>query len=216
MPRLASLLSALAVTLALCGIASASASAACTSEHWCVGGNTLGAGEERPLDEETIVTENFTLQSPTVSIKVECSTFSIKNGELKGDNTISAESLTFGNCKNVSAPKCELEGTTITTKPIKISEFTAVGTEELTAKLEPETGASFASIKLKGSTCSIAGTQAIKGKAKITAPKGQIAATEQEIVANTGAAELEIGSSEAKLKGKAKLKLKSGSTWNFG
>jgi hypothetical protein len=216
MSRIRVVLAASVVVLALSAIGSASAFASCTANEWCVGGNTLLSGESAELTETATVTENGILEAPAVSVKIECTTLEGKKVLLKGTNTGSAESLTFGNCKNVSAPKCELEGTTITTKPIKVASVTAVGTEEVTTKFEPETGTGFASIKLKGSTCSIAGTQAIKGKAKITGPKGQIAATEQEIVANTGAAELEIGSSEAKLKGKAKLKLKSGSTWNFG
>jgi hypothetical protein len=216
MPRLKITLVLLAAVLTLSAIGSASASASCTANEWCVGGNTLLSGETAELAELATVTENPVLEAPSVSVKIECTALSSTKLLLDGTNIGSAHSLTFSGCKNVSAPKCELEGTTIATKPIEVRLVTVVGTEEVTTKSEPEFAPDFALIKLKGRTCSIAGTQPVKGVVTLTLPKGQVAATEQEIVANTGGSELDIGSSEAKLKGKARLKLKSGSTWNFG
>jgi hypothetical protein len=177
MSPLRALLAAFALRVVFGAITSASASASCLASEWCVAGSTLGAGETAELNETPTVVANFVLESPSPGVKIECTTLTDKKAFLDGTNAATAESLTFGNCKTVGAPKCELEGTTITTKPLKVGSVTAVGTEEVTAIFEPQTGTGFAAVKLKGATCSITGTQAITGTAPITMPKGQIAAT---------------------------------------
>jgi hypothetical protein len=205
---------AFTAVLALAAINSALASAACITQEWCIAGIPLKAGESTELLGKATVTEPYVLSMPSGGIEIECTTLETTKGLLKGTDTGSAEAIKFGSCSSLNS-SCQMSGATITTKPALISSVKYLGAEGVTATVKAEVGA-LASFLLTDSTCSPAGTQYLQGMATITAPKGQVAAVEQEEIVNTGASELSIGPGEAKLIGKAKIKLTSGKIWNFG
>jgi hypothetical protein len=132
---------------------------------------------------------------------------------------LKAAALVFTNCNVTKGnPTCELEkaNETITTVPVTATVKTGTGTA-VSGVIKPQTGKEFTAIKFKGASCSLKGEQAVKTKtgATISGPEGQTELEEQPIVANTGSGELEVGSSAATLKGKAKLKLTTAEKWSF-
>ena len=215
--KLTTILATLVAGFGVSALVSTSASAACGggAGEWCMNGNPMKAGEGK-IAEEATVTKNFVLEAPTIGVKFECRTLKGKGVELLVPNRAKAETLIFGECKNVGTPTCELVGNEVRTNPIRVEEVKKLGGLEVEATFEPEEKlGAFAAIKLGGKKCSVAGANAIKGKARITGPKGQEEREMQPIVANTGAKELEIGNAEAKLTGEAELLLEAKTDWSF-
>jgi hypothetical protein len=165
------------------------------------------------LTEKAEVTESGVL-SGIAGLEYKCTKLEGESVLLEGTATGMAKHLIFAGCSNGTGA-CQVVGTSVETNEITVSKVKAVGTTEVEATFEAPSG-SFATIEVTGGSCSIAGKDAVKGHIRILGPTGQTPSIKQEIVANSGASELEILKKTVTLKGKAKLELKSGKAWSFG
>jgi hypothetical protein len=214
MSKIKMIVTTLIAVLAFSALASASASAA--TAGWMVGGTQLTT--TAALATTAQVDESGTLTVPSSKVTIEC-----KGNTLNGlapqiesagtDNKGSASSLEFTGCKSTTST-CTIASEKIGTVPIN-AEATLEGTLGVKVIFTPKTTKVFTTIEYIGSECSLAGIKPVKGKATVKAPTGQDENTLQLIEAATGAGELEVGSSEAQLKGSALLKLASGLPWSF-
>ncbi len=189
--------------VALGAVSVASASAA----SWHVGGGELAGSAN--LAEATSVTQSFIVEYPSVGVKIECTGLGAKEAKITAPNAGKVGSLVFKGCSFVGTAKCSLEGTEIKTKPLNVTASAGTGSE-VRLNLAPE-GSTFMTYTLKGRSCSLAGVNTVAGHAIVGLAGGAEERAEQELVANTGAGELE----PVTLKGRAKLKLESGANWSF-
>lgn len=195
---------ALVAVVALGAVSAASASAVA----WHVGGSELVGSAN--LAEATGVTQNFIIEYPSLGLQIECTGLEAKEARITAPNAGKVGSLVFKGCSFIGATKCSLEGTEIQTKPLNLTASAGAGSE-VKLNLAPEKGSTFMTYTLKGRNCSLAGINTVAGHALVGLAAGAEEHAEQELVANTGASELE----PITLKGKAKLKLESGANWSF-
>jgi hypothetical protein len=200
-----------AMLVAVMGIGAIASTSALAAGAWYVEGKKLEAAAE--LANTAKVVTPGVLSVPAINLEFECTKLSGIGPKILPGNTGEVTSLIFSGCTNKST-ECVLEGTEIGTLPITATATTGTGTSD-TVEFKPKTKKVFATLKLGPGTCSLTGVQGVSEHANVSAPTGQTESVEQEIVANTGVGELKVATDEAKLTGKAKLKLKSGSKWSF-
>lgn len=152
----------------------------------------------------------------SLGIDFKCEELIIKEGHLEVTPKFHIGSLEFKKCTNIEPVKCKLPmGAEVKTKPIVITSLKELGANEVEGVSAPETGNAWASITLEGATCAVAGMNTIKGKAKILLPHGQTQSIQQEVRLNTGAGELEVGSSAMTLAGIAVIEPEAKEKWSF-
>jgi hypothetical protein len=198
-----------AVVLALSAVASASASAS----SWYAGGTELASSA--PLTASAKVTEKIKLFS-AIGVTIECvsETVETKVAEIVAHSGGQIEHLVFAGCDIIQSG-CGLASTKIESKPLTMEAALGSKSPEDTVLLKPKTGTVFAEYEITGENCGIAGLQQIKGKAKVTMPKGREELAEQEVVMHTGSGELTTGYGNMDVEGKFKTKLASGKAWSF-
>jgi hypothetical protein len=158
-------------------------------------------------------------KSGTEEFRIECPTsLEIVGGKISEPDKFLATSLVFAGCQVSPAGNCSLEPspTTIGTLPIE-GLVTLDGPLAVKSKLKPENANDlFATIRLKGGSCSLAGKFAITGEASILAPTGQDERLWQLVkVFEEKAGELELESSPLTISGSALFKLESDMLWSF-
>jgi hypothetical protein len=158
-------------------------------------------------------------KSGTEEVKISCPTsLEINGGTISEPDKVLVTSLVFGGCEVTSAGNCSLEPTptSVGTLPIE-GLVTLDGPLAVKAKLKPENAAGlFATFKLKGASCSLAGKTAVTGEASILAPTGQDERLWQLVKAfEETAGELEVGSGAATISGAALFKLENDMPWSF-
>jgi hypothetical protein len=202
-------LAALAVT----AVVSASASAA----EWFVAGKALGTGSKATLTSKAVVDEAAVLNVPGLEIKISCSGLSGTNPEIIGKDAGQATALTFESCSESSPAACKLSSPTVVTEPITALVSKGTGTDDR-VNFKPKTGKTFATLTFTGETCSLRGEKGVNGQVLTDAPTGQTELASQTL-SGLGSVEnvsLEIGGNHAYIeKGRALLKLTSGSAWSF-
>jgi hypothetical protein len=185
-------LAALVGVLAVCAIASASASAACTvkagSKNYqlCVGGKAVT--EVTSIEAPTRLVSNFVLQLPTQwGGTIECTSVSDPAAfETHGLGT--ALGVKFG---QLSVGGCVLQGQLAK----KCSAVSVITTNALLGSFEstegifvhPETGAEVLAFKLSGSECpvSVRGTHGVSGSYKCQVKEAKVEAVEHELTCGT-------------------------------
>jgi hypothetical protein len=200
--------------------------------NYCVEGFQLENSKGESTSEKAEGTDSvsvFTTTVATVKTEVECkggkTSGSIENGS-GGTAGKSKITNTFENCKLLKPANCKL--TAANESKIKTSELR--GTLTLTSgriedKLEPPSGAAFASISIEGvenscviaepekpKTFNITGFQLCetdKSNAEI-----ETAAVTHKIICKTSGSGLELGTNGAEMTSEATLKLTSGKKWN--
>ncbi len=209
MSRTKAIFGALVVVLAVGALVASSASAS-----WVVGGTTLSGSAK--LANTAAVMENGKLKFSETTVECTGSVLDGTGAQIESPDKGSATSLTFLGCSTTAGSTCKITGQPVSIGTVPITATVVLGTGNAdTATFSPKTKNTFATIKFEGSGCATSGVQPVKGKAKVTAPTGQTESVLQEIVAATGAGELEVGSAEATLLGKALLQLESKQAWKF-
>jgi hypothetical protein len=187
------------------------------SEHSYVNSVELPAGSKAPLATKAVTDENAVFSAPGIKLKLTCASLEDNGGALVGENMGEASSLKFGGCSEVEPSTCKLGSPTIETEPVLATLSMDVTFPEDRVLLAPKTKSTLASIDLEGS-CTLAGEELVTGDANIKLPTGQEELTGQAIE-GLGSVEnnsLMIAGSKVFLeKGKALLKLSSGSKFSF-
>jgi hypothetical protein len=211
MSKVKMIVTTLIAVFAFSALASASASA--STAGWMVGGTQLTTAAA--LATTAKVDEKGTLEVPLDAITIECKSSVLTGLEPKIESGTmgSAGSLIFKECASTAA-SCTIASPTIGTVPL-LAEATLEGALGVKVIFTPKTTKIFTTIEYKGTECSLAGIKPVKGQATVKAPTGQDENTLQLIEADTTGGELEVGSTEAILKGSALLKLASGQPWSF-
>jgi hypothetical protein len=191
----------------------ASASASAATAGWMVGGTQLTT--TAALATTAKVDQKGTLEVPSAEVTIKCegSTLNGVAPQIGPGNMGSATSLVFTVCESTTST-CTIGSPTIGTVPI-LAEATLEGALGVKVIFTPKTTKVFTTIDYIGEKCALEGVKPVKGKATVKAPTGQDENTLQLIEAATTSGELEVGSSEAILKGSALLKLASGQPWSF-
>lgn len=212
MSKVKMIVTILIAVFAFSALASASASAA--TAGWMVGGTMLSGSTALATTAKVVETGTLTaVSSEDVTIECKSSVLTGEEPKIEAGTKGSAKSLIFKECASTNA-NCTIGSPTIGTAPIN-AEATLEGTLGVKVTFTPKTTKVFTTIDYIGSSCALAGVKPVKGKASVKAPTGQDENTLQLIEADTGAGELEVGTSEAILKGSAQLKLAAGGLWSF-
>jgi hypothetical protein len=183
---------------------------------WRIAGAALPPGSKAALSTKAVVDEPATLNVPGLSLKISCSGLSGTKPEIIGENEGAVEHLTFEGCSEITPTTCKLETPTISTEPITALAFDAIS-PDVRVHFTPKSGKSFATLTFVGS-CSLAGEKPVNGTVTVDAPNGQSEEVSHAL-AGLGSQEnnsLEVSGQKGYLeKGKALLKLASGSKWSF-
>jgi hypothetical protein len=214
MSKLRVLALAFFAAFALSAVAAESAQAG-----WLVLGSLL-VGSAAIASGAVIVEEGVLgFKSGTEAVTISCPTsLEVNGGTISEPDKVLVTSLVFGGCKVTSTGNCSLEPTptTVGTLPVE-GLVTLDGPLAVKAKLKPENAADiFATFKLKGTGCSLAGKVPVTGEASILAPTGQDERLWQLVKAfEATAGELEVASGAATISGSALFKLASDMPWSF-
>jgi hypothetical protein len=200
-----------AVAFGAVGLASASAAEA----GWMVNATLL---KGTAAVGATAKVEQFSkLTSSGLTIECTGSTLNGVAGRIESPNKASVTTLEFTGCGTVPSTVCQLEGTTIRTVPISVSN-TLEGTLGIKATLKPAIGSIFTTLKFLGSECSFASeVEPVEGDVGVTDASGQDEAVGQLGTTNVTEAEklLKMGESNASIKGKVVGQLAEGQKWSF-
>jgi hypothetical protein len=208
----------LVAVLALCAVASASASAA----QWYVGGKALVGSAT--LSQTTKVEEKIKITSE--GIEITCSTLTAGETrtpfEIVAPATLKVGDLLLKGCTvTVGNQKCGLgggSGEEIGTRPLIATLSLGTGLEDHGELVRnAKEGESIVWTEFEVGGCGIEGFQfRIKGKVPVKLPHGQTSSTEQELVFEKAAGLYNFSEGNpVYLTGKVKLKLTSGSTWGL-
>jgi hypothetical protein len=191
---------------------------ASASAGWFVGGTQLTTSARLATAE--VVDEIPTVLVPSLNLAVTCNggTFDNASPEIIAGNSVKAQALTFLECKTITPPACELEGSTIGTVPIIAVASLGPG-EEVRVKYLPQTKTTITSVEFKsGNECAFKGIQSVTGSITEGIPKGQLEAATETLV-GLGSVEnnsLQIGGNKVVIDGgRGLVKLASGSKWSF-
>ncbi len=207
----------LVAVLALCVVASASASAA----QWYVGGKALTGAAA--VSQTTKVEEKIHITSE--GVEITCSTLTGIAGrpfEIVAPAGLQIGDLLLKGCvANVGTQKCGLgggSGEEIGTTALISTLGLGTGLEdhgELTRNAKEGESIIWTEFEVGG--CGIEGYQfRIKGKVPVKLPHGQTSSTEQELVFEKAAGLYNYNEANpVYLTGKVKLKLTSGSIWSL-
>jgi hypothetical protein len=206
----------LVAVLALCVVASASASAA----EWHVGGKGMTGKAE--LSETAKVTENITFTVPKLGVKVVCTGAGLRGKEkdaILAPDTLEMEELDLTGCSEIEPTTCTVQKE-IATEPLAGTLSTVSGSSsEDKLALKANAGKTVLTFRFNG-TCAESGTQPIgPGGWTLLAPSGQNEAAEQTFTGQ-GSKESPLGGETMfgdpiYLSGALKLKLASASNWSF-
>jgi hypothetical protein len=202
----------LVAVLALCVVASASASAA----EWHVGGKSLTG--KATLSETVKVTENTTITVPALKVKIVCTSAGLSGKEknaILAPDTLEMEELYFTGCKLSEPTTCTIEEE-IGTESLAGTLSTVSGSSsEDKLVLEPKAHKTFGSIAFIG-TCTEKGDDPIgNGTLTLLAPSGQTEAAEQTFNSSGKESGMKLLGDPLYISGGLKLKLASASNWSF-
>jgi hypothetical protein len=177
----------------------------------------LSVGSKAPLAPKAVADEHAVLNVPGIKLKATCASLEDNAGALVGENNIEASALKFGGCSEIEPSTCRLTEPTIQTEPVLATLSMGAPFPADRVLLAPQTKTALATVDFEGS-CSFAGEKLVTGEVNIEAPTGQEELTGQAIE-GLGSVEnnsLMIAGNKAFLeKGKALLKLSSGSKFSF-
>ena len=204
----------LVTVLALCVVASASASAS----QWYVGGKALSGSTG--LTEATKVEESVSFTIVAFNAKITCTSASLegekgKLADIIAPGSIGIQSLVLKGCTESSPAHCSVP-TQIETDPL--TGQLALGTSPADTIALTAKGNVFVTFEISGGTCAIAGEKPMAGKFTLLAPTGQEEQIEQTLTAqgsNEKPAGTTMAGSPVYLSGKLKVKLASASKWSF-
>ncbi|HUN77895.1 MAG TPA: hypothetical protein VMU32_03145 [Solirubrobacteraceae bacterium] len=181
------------------------AAPATASASWVIEGEELTGSAA--LATTAKVTEPASLTASGVTVECDGSTLNGVSPDISAPNKLAASSLIFKECQSVTS-SCTIAKAEIGTVPV-VAELTEQTAPEDIIAFTPKTGTIFATIKYQGEECALLGVKPVKGKMRAMLPTGEEEEGEQELIADTGSAELEVGSASAIFKGKARFALAS-------
>lgn len=194
---------------------------ASTKYSWFIAGKELKKGETAALAPTAALDSSFTLNAPSVSLKISCSTYKTGKTELVGGEEITnIESDKYEGCSEISPSTCSLQTPpVIGPAPSRNEWFLIPGAErnEWRLRLITRSGTRLATITLTG-TCALAGEHPLTGSFVLAAPTlgSEEAAQLVEGLGTTENNSLEIAGAKAYIEGdKQLLRLASGSKWSF-
>ena len=203
--------------LALCALASASASAA----QWYVNGKALSGSAA--ISPTVKVQENVQISlysEKTLDETFTCTTVKAESpSEITAPTTLKVDDFLFGGCKTtypVLEEECKPEGGEIGTYPVSALLGTGTSPEDK-GELAPVKGKYWTGFNQRGCLLEGAWSFEIYGKLPVKLPQGQTSSTEQELVFEKapGLYNYNNTSEPIYITGKVKLKLTSGSTWSL-
>jgi hypothetical protein len=196
--------------LALLAIGVLYSTAAASAEEWKMNAKGLGTSPTGELETNTVKVKAAVLEIKGVTT-VTCQNLQAEKIKLLNEDELKGGTLKFIECA-ATAP-CKLVKTSITTKPV-IGKVEAGTAPETILTITPAEKEIFANVEFEGPTCSLAGTQPVKGKVKAKDPKGQTELKKQLLeVKSTG--ELKVGANEASLEGAAEDGLTDKTEWSW-
>jgi hypothetical protein len=221
-------LAAMAAVLAFCAISATPAFAeeeeGKTKMAWFVGGKELTKGENVAVASPGSLDSPAVFNSPGLSLKISCSSYSTAKAELVGGEEEKAlvESAKFEGCSESSPATCTLTSSTIATVPLALLlELRHIHNGKLPHFLKlahPQTGTTIAKLTFTGGSCPLAGEKPLSGSFKEGVPNLE----SEEITHITEASgteennSLELGGQKVYIEGgKTLIKLSSGSKWSF-
>ncbi len=206
----------LVAVLALCALASASASAA----EWNVAGKALVGSAA--FAGTAKVEEKITFTMPTEGtkhVKLVCTSLYPGKSQIKAPNTATLSKVELGGCTITEGAECSVEGEELFTKTTLSMELSkGTGTAD-TVVLKPEVGTTlFGYAYLLGGKCPLPNPWSLgftEGHLNLTMASGQTEAAEQPFTFPGEKEHLEWAGKPIYLSGKFKLKLASGGLWSF-
>jgi hypothetical protein len=149
-------------------------------------------------------------------VKIGCTNLTVSGGKISEPDKFLATSLEFNGCVETAPANCSLSNTNVGTLPVE-GLVTLDGPLATKAKVKPENpSALFATFKIEGVKCSLAGKEAVTGSASVLDPEGQderLWHLLNALVETAG--ELKVGSASASISGSALFKLESNMLWSF-
>jgi hypothetical protein len=162
----------LIATCALGAVVSGSASAS----EWFVNGTKLTGSAA--LGTKAAVATAVVLSIPGAGTEVSCTGLEGKKLEIIAARTGKASSLIFSGCSVPKPTTCKLATASIATEPLS-AEVTMNAEAEDRLTVSPQTAKLLATMSFTGSSCALAGEQAVKGKVTTGMPTGLEEQTEQ-------------------------------------
>jgi hypothetical protein len=161
----------------------------------------------------------FGFKSGAEAVTISCPTsLEVNGGTISEPDKLLATSVLFGGCEVTSTGNCSLEPTptTIGTLPVE-GLVTLDGLLAAKAKVKPENASDlFATLKLKGSSCSLSGKFTVTGEVSLLGTQSQGESLWQlDKVFEEKAGELEVASGAATVSGAALGKLENDMPWTF-
>jgi hypothetical protein len=204
----------LVAVLALCVVASASASAA----EWHVGGKSLSGSAKLATAVKT--TENITITVPALKVKIVCTGAGLSESKsaeswILAPNTLEMY-LHLKGCKLSEPTTCTISEEIVTRALVGTLTTVSGSSSEDKLVLSPLTHkVFFEALEFKG-TCAESGEDQIgNGTLTLLAPSGQTEAAEQTVTSAGKESGLNLLGYPLYISGGLKLKLASGSNWSF-